>query len=197
MATATANSSSSNSSTASNSTGKSSGASPAAAAPTVERVILGQEHTPEQCLQFLRKGQTTEDTLMEHLKATVYPLSSLSVLLQLSQTAYVEVMEAQSVLSAKAQAAAKGAKGGKGGGQKTLCPVSLEEFQAGAKEVELSIGKVLLAADVKEFSTGSFGWYFNGKIKLKVGEVTVDVQVGLNMTVIGSKELAAAKGKVA
>ena len=44
-------------------------------------------------------------------------------------------------------------------------------------------------ADVKEFSTGSLGWYLNGKAILKIGDKSVNVQVGLNLTIVGSKEL--------
>ena len=46
-----------------------------------------------------------------------------------------------------------------------------------------------MLADVKEFSTGSLGWYLNGKTIVKVGDKPVTVQIGLNMTIVGSKEL--------
>lgn len=73
--------------------------------------------------------------------------------------------------------------------KKTNCPVTREEFRTGAKPIEVSISGVPLIAEVKEFSTGSLGWYLNGKTTCKIGEKTVTVQVGLNMTIIGSKEL--------
>jgi len=41
---------------------------------------------------------------------------------------------------------------------------------------------------VKEFSTGSFGWYLNGKIVVTVDGKPCSVQVGMNLTVVGSKE---------
>lgn len=44
-------------------------------------------------------------------------------------------------------------------------------------------------AEVKEFSTGSLGWYLNGKTTIKVGDKPVSVQIGLNLTIVGSKEL--------
>jgi hypothetical protein len=46
-----------------------------------------------------------------------------------------------------------------------------------------------IAVPVKEFSTGSLGWYLNRKIEIDVGGVKVPVQVGLNLTIVGSKEL--------
>jgi hypothetical protein len=45
-------------------------------------------------------------------------------------------------------------------------------------------------AVVKEFSTGSLGWYLNGKTMVEVDGLPVAVQIGLNLTVVGSKELA-------
>jgi hypothetical protein len=72
---------------------------------------------------------------------------------------------------------------------KTTCPVSRSEFKANAKAVTVKIGEVPLVAEVKEFSTGSLGWYLNGKTTMDVGGKTVTVQIGLNMTIIGSKEL--------
>lgn len=73
--------------------------------------------------------------------------------------------------------------------KKTNCPITREEFRTGAKPVEVVINGVPLMAEVKEFSTGSLGWYLNGKTTIKIGETPVSVQVGLNMTIIGSKEL--------
>ncbi len=54
-----------------------------------------------------------------------------------------------------------------------------------------------LLAGVKEFSTGSLGWHHNGKITVEVGGTVVTVQVGLNLTVVGSKELPAEESKQA
>jgi hypothetical protein len=47
-----------------------------------------------------------------------------------------------------------------------------------------------MLAEVKQFSTGSFGWYMNGKTVVTVDGKTVSVQIGMNMTVVGSKEAA-------
>ena len=72
---------------------------------------------------------------------------------------------------------------------KSSCPVTRAEFRAHAKPVEVVINGVPLIADVKEFSTGSLGWYLNGKTTLDVGGTIVSVQIGLNLTIVGSKEL--------
>jgi hypothetical protein len=46
-----------------------------------------------------------------------------------------------------------------------------------------------MTADPKEFSTGSLGWYLNNKVNLKVGDKTITAQIGMNLTIVGSKEL--------
>jgi hypothetical protein len=72
---------------------------------------------------------------------------------------------------------------------KSSCPVTRSEFRENAQSVEVVINGVPLIAEVKEFSTGSLGWYLNGKSTIKVGEKPVSVQIGLNLTIVGSKEL--------
>jgi hypothetical protein len=72
---------------------------------------------------------------------------------------------------------------------KTLCPVNRPQFRQNAKPVEVMINGMPLTAAVKEFSTGSLGWYLNGKVTIKVGDTPVTVQVGMNLTIVGSKEL--------
>src|SRR5437868_3182975 len=48
--------------------------------------------------------------------------------------------------------------------KKTVCPISRAEFRGNAKPTSVTIAGSPLIADVKEFSTGSLGWYLNGKI---------------------------------
>jgi hypothetical protein len=72
---------------------------------------------------------------------------------------------------------------------KTSCPITRAEFNEHAKPVSVKIGEVPLLAEVKEFSTGSLGWYLNGKTTIEVGGKAVTVQIGMNMTIVGSKEL--------
>jgi hypothetical protein len=72
---------------------------------------------------------------------------------------------------------------------KSTCPISRADFRGQAKPVEVVINGVPLMAEVKEFSTGSLGWYLNAKATVRVGEQPVTVQIGMNMTIVGSKEL--------
>lgn len=73
--------------------------------------------------------------------------------------------------------------------RKTECPITLQEFRDGAKDVKVTLNGESVSAEVKEFSTGSLGWFFGGKVTVEINGVKVKVQVGLNMTIIGSKEL--------
>ncbi len=73
---------------------------------------------------------------------------------------------------------------------KTLCPLSKTEFMEKAKPVKLVINGIELSADPRDFSTGSFGWYYTGKVSVEVDGKQVQVQVGCNLAVVGSKEAA-------
>jgi hypothetical protein len=67
-------------------------------------------------------------------------------------------------------------------------PISLSTFIAKAEPVKVVINGVEMIADPKTFSTGSFGWYINGKTTITVDGKPLPVQVGLNLTVVGSKD---------
>ena len=73
--------------------------------------------------------------------------------------------------------------------KKTTCPITRDEFRTNAKPVTVTINNVPLQAEVKEFSTGSLGWYLNGKTSIEIGGKVVSVQIGMNLTIVGSKEL--------
>jgi hypothetical protein len=73
--------------------------------------------------------------------------------------------------------------------KKTTCPITREDFRNKAKPVTVVINGVPLQADVKEFSTGSLGWYLNGKTSIEIDGKLTAVQIGLNLTIVGSKEL--------
>lgn len=73
--------------------------------------------------------------------------------------------------------------------KKSTCPITREQFRNKAKSVEVIInGKTFIAAP-KEFSTNSLGWNVNEKVTVEIDGVPVTVQVGMNMTIVGSKEL--------
>lgn len=73
--------------------------------------------------------------------------------------------------------------------ERTVCPVTREEFKAKSKPITAKIGDREVTLDAREFSTGSFGWYVNQKISVDIGGKSVLVQVQVNATVVGSKNV--------
>ena len=73
--------------------------------------------------------------------------------------------------------------------KKTTCPVSRQEFRQHAKPLPVKIGESNFEAQVKQFKPGSFGWYLGGKMTVNIDGKDVTVQIGLNLTIVGSKEL--------
>ncbi|MFN4261668.1 MAG: hypothetical protein ACK4RK_20490 [Gemmataceae bacterium] len=73
--------------------------------------------------------------------------------------------------------------------KKATCPISRADFHRHAKPVIVKINDVPMQAEVKEFSTGSLGWYLNGKTTIEIDGKAVSVQIGMNLTIVGSKEL--------
>lgn len=71
---------------------------------------------------------------------------------------------------------------------KSPCPVSKTQFLEHAEAVKVVLNGNEMLAERREFSTGSFGWYLNGKTTITVDGKPLNVQVGLNLTVVGSKE---------
>jgi hypothetical protein len=71
---------------------------------------------------------------------------------------------------------------------KSACPLSLAQFLEKAEPLKITINGQDMLAEVKSFSTGSFGWYLNGKTVISVDGKAVSVQIGMNLTLVGSKE---------
>ena len=73
--------------------------------------------------------------------------------------------------------------------KKTVCPLTRAEFREKAQPLTITIDNVPMVAPPREFSTGSLGWNLNNKTTMDIGGVKVMVQIGMNITVVGSKEL--------
>jgi hypothetical protein len=69
------------------------------------------------------------------------------------------------------------------------CPVTRAEFRSDAQPLKVEVNGVPMVAEVKEFSTGSLGWYLNSKSFIDIGGKQVTVQIGMNITLVGSKDL--------
>lgn len=72
---------------------------------------------------------------------------------------------------------------------KTTCPVSRAEFLKEAKTLTIKVGDKEFIASPRQFSTGSLGWNVNDKMTVEVNGKPVTLQVGMNLTVVGSKDL--------
>jgi hypothetical protein len=78
--------------------------------------------------------------------------------------------------------------------KKTSCPITRAEFRDKAQEIIVKIGDREYKATPKEFSTGSLGWNINDKITIDIGGKSVTLQIGMNLTVVGSKDLPKDEG---
>lgn len=68
-------------------------------------------------------------------------------------------------------------------------PITRQQFRDSAKPVVVVINGKEFEVARKEFSTGSLGWYLNDKMDIEIAGHKVKVQIGLNLTVVGSKDL--------
>jgi len=73
--------------------------------------------------------------------------------------------------------------------KKSSCPVTRAQFRQNAKPLIVKIGDREFPAIPKEFSTGSLGWNVNDKVTVDIGGTPVTVQIGMNLTLVGSKDL--------
>ncbi len=72
---------------------------------------------------------------------------------------------------------------------KRTCSVTASQFLKGAKDTTTTLFGTPMRVSVKDFSTGTFGWYGNGKgsVQLEDGSI-VEVQLAVSAYVIGSKD---------
>ncbi|KAK1939671.1 hypothetical protein X943_002173 [Babesia divergens] len=66
--------------------------------------------------------------------------------------------------------------------------ITRSEFLAKAPEIKVQIADASFTIQPKKFSTDSCGWYGSEKIKIQVDGKSLVCQVGLNCTVVGSKQ---------
>jgi hypothetical protein len=97
----------------------------------------------------------------------------------------VEVSSGQSQTEAPAESNAV---------KRTKCPITRQQFAQSATAVKVVITIAGLDHTFhlapRNFSTKSFGWNLNEKIQgVRIAEQDCKLQVGMNLTVVGSKEL--------
>jgi hypothetical protein len=67
--------------------------------------------------------------------------------------------------------------------------ITREEFREHAEPILVKLGDMALEAQPKEYASDSLGWSANEKRYIDLNGKRVQVQIGINVTVIGSKLL--------
>ncbi len=141
-------------------------------------VILDDGMTIDAAAGHARSGRVPQEAFVEWLAGRDVPADRLAVFLAnglLTPADFAFILQARDRRSErKGKASAK-------------CQLTKEQFLSQAQPVTLTIGDKTIEVKPREFSTGSFGWFYSGKAQLLVGDTAVHVQVGLNLTAIGSK----------
>jgi hypothetical protein len=70
-----------------------------------------------------------------------------------------------------------------------------EQFGQFAKPLRVLIHETSIHAQPKRFSTGSVGWNANAKTQIVVNGEALEIQIGINLTVIGTKNRPSKNGK--
>lgn len=80
-------------------------------------------------------------------------------------------------------------------GKKTKsCAITRKDFLELAEPIAINIlsgenhSSNLIIDDIREFSTGSFGFYCNGKFTVMVGDKKITCQLNGSLIVVGSKD---------
>lgn len=66
--------------------------------------------------------------------------------------------------------------------------MTIEEFQRLAPRLELEIFGNKLTGEPRSFTSGNRGWYSGGKIEVPFGDKILWGQLGINLSIVGSKE---------
>lgn len=74
-------------------------------------------------------------------------------------------------------------------GSKGFTAEQYAAFEAQAKDLILAHIAGAVKGTPRTFESGSLGWYCTGKGVVPVGDALMPVQIGCNVTVIGSKDL--------
>lgn len=74
--------------------------------------------------------------------------------------------------------------------RRTECPISREKFFETAQPITAQIAGTPVVVPPKEFSSGSFGFYTNGKITMMIDGKAVVFQMAVQLTAVNSKPQA-------
>ena len=77
---------------------------------------------------------------------------------------------------------------GNGKSENNTCPIGRQQFLDKAKPLTLVIDGKQMVIPLKEFSTGSFGWFTNDKFSIEVDGVVLKIQPSISLVVVKSAE---------
>jgi hypothetical protein len=66
--------------------------------------------------------------------------------------------------------------------------MKVKYFDANADPLTVDVFGNIVSGEARKFSSGSRGWYLNGKIEVTVGKKKLWASLGLNLQICGSKE---------
>lgn len=72
-------------------------------------------------------------------------------------------------------------------GKAQASAMTVRAFEKAAEPVSVSVFGNVATGNPRSFTSGNRGWYMGGKIPIKVGTKVLWAQLGLNLTIVGSK----------
>ena len=60
-------------------------------------------------------------------------------------------------------------------------------FEANAEKLSVDVLGNIATGEARSFTSGNKGWYLGGKVEIQVGKKKLWAQLGLNLTILGSK----------
>lgn len=61
-------------------------------------------------------------------------------------------------------------------------------FEKKAEDLTVNVFGNMVTGPPRSFTSGNRGWYLGGKVEVQVGKKTLWAQMGLNLTIVGSKD---------
>lgn len=77
---------------------------------------------------------------------------------------------------------------GRADGQRKDCPITLNQFLTLARPITLMVDGQSITLEPREYSSGSFGFGYYGKVTTKIGEQQIKLQASISLVVANSKK---------
>lgn len=164
------------------------------------KITIDASMSVAQIMGYVAIKSVELDTALDHFCTARYSIDAFTDehIETIGLAEFRKIMKAQSAIQTRTAVAA--ATAGRKGKPKLPCAVSVAEFEALATALKITLegcgGGAVYNVKPKLFNSGSMGWTVNQKTTFKVGEKKQLCQVGINVTLIRSKEMRLAEGWV-